>query len=220
VRVCEPHEYAVLRGPTWAIVALAPDASFLVEGIGSNLFTWTMVDQVPQLQHSRARLGNVVTGVAIAPDGRTVATGTAYGMVKLWNYADPSFALELEGHGRGSAARVALGTAWCLTTDTTSVIRVFPTRAPRRDVVRVAPAAQMVGPSRAHAVAWVPPAYKSFVTAHDGGLLHLWRLFGRFEMAAVATLNSKTWRGLWWRDGDHALWSRVLSWAGPDPSVP
>jgi hypothetical protein len=64
-------------------------------------------------------------------------------------------------------------------------------------------------------LAWVPPSYKMLVSAHFDGCIRVWRPWGRLEQAALATLGSKTWRGLWWRDGDHALWARVQSWAGP-----
>jgi hypothetical protein len=38
-----------------------------------------------------------------------------------------------------------------------------------------------------------------------------YRLFGEVEEAALATLGSLAWRELWRRDGDSAIWARVLS---------
>jgi hypothetical protein len=39
------------------------------------------------------------------------------------------------------------------------------------------------------------------------------RLFPITEKAALATMPSEIWQALWWRDGDHAIWARVLSFA-------
>ena len=45
-------------------------------------------------------------------------------------------------------------------------------------------------------------------------LVRLWRLYGLVEEATLATLGSETWRRFWKRDGDRAVWSRVLALAG------
>jgi hypothetical protein len=43
----------------------------------------------------------------------------------------------------------------------------------------------------------------------------IWRLWGLLERAALATLGSRAWRELWRRDGDSAVWARVLSFVSP-----
>jgi WD40 repeat protein len=56
---------------------------------------------------------------------------------------------------------------------------------------------------------------RTMVTTHIDGALRVWRLWGQLGEAALATLGSPTWRRLWWSDGDHALWARVLSFENP-----
>ena len=43
-----------------------------------------------------------------------------------------------------------------------------------------------------------------------------WHIDTATESGVLATLGSATWRGFWRRDGDGALWSRVLAFSGRD----
>lgn len=92
--VADPHrptQRAELSADAPAAVAIGPDGRLLVAQTAHSFLLWDITD--PQHPAARARLDSPATaapGIAVSPDGRTVATTAAAGAVRLWNVADPA----------------------------------------------------------------------------------------------------------------------------------
>jgi WD40 repeat protein len=208
---------AALRAPTHSVLdlALAPDASFLVScSWNRSLRLWPLREEVRGTHRTIYTNDFAIRRVALVPGGRTLVAVDSDAKIMLWREFDaqrlpPPLPPHIDRHESGICG-VTTSPAWCVAYGA-SELNVFSTRT-----------SALIGEmelegdvSTLFSAALSPRDPKVLVSVHSSGSAHVWRLWGNVEEAALATVTSPLWRCLWWRDGDHALWARVLSFAGP-----
>jgi WD40 repeat protein len=197
----------VLQG-TVSDLAFATDARFLVAcSRDGSVRLWPLAQEPSRIILAQA---SPIENLALGPDEHVLALTSSHAKAFLWRGFDADPApppVELHRHPRGVNG-VALAPAWCVTACWDGPLRVFAVRTG-------ALLGELPTPSDVQGVVLSPRDPKVLVSVHDDGAARVWRLWGDVEEAALATMGSPAWRRLWWRDGDNALWARVLSFAGP-----
>lgn len=79
--------------------AFSPDASFVAVAGASLIPVWSVAGDSLIASVGR-RFSEIALGVAVSPDGRTIAAGYMDKAVRLWNIADGTESATLTGHGQ------------------------------------------------------------------------------------------------------------------------
>jgi len=109
-------------------IAFRPDGKSLVVGYSTgDIFVWNLPEQKVQ---SKFNHNNEITALAVSPDGKTVASGTSFGL-RTWNAEDGTPLLKLDQQSSGvhevqSVAFLADGKS-VVTTDSPGLVRFFST---------------------------------------------------------------------------------------------
>jgi hypothetical protein len=211
-------------------LALTRDAAWLVTGADSpKLEFWPLANV--SVANTRANTcGERVAvfsprvypkTVALAPDDRTLVVKLNNAEPVMWRDFNPATfdqrkgCVVLLGHAN-VAVDIAVSPAWCATTESTRIL-LFAVRG--GSVEYEVPRYWFDTPSMVTCLAWVPPAYRALVSGHNDGGVRVLRPWAALEAATVAALGCRAWWAFFTlRDGDHALWARVLSFGGPGGS--
>jgi WD40 repeat protein len=90
-----------IQPPTYAL-AFTPDGTLVTGGLGTKVQFW----DVPSGRLVDEWVGHsaYITSLAISPDGRTLATGSGKGIIKLWSLEQRAELLTLPAHERDVGA--------------------------------------------------------------------------------------------------------------------